>query len=758
MDFEAHDEKAKEAIFQQIFTILKLNPNRRRKKQLLELKEYFKNLDFFKKLETPDEYDDISAQLSRFRYLKAFNLSQDQKVFDYGDKGDCFYIVIKGSVGIKVPTTCNKEFTQKQFVAFLEKNKDDLIFDKIKHHLPVKNLKEGIPKKLILDDTEVKNYEICILKEVAELKEGMSFGELALIENQPRSATVYCKSKDVYFAILNRKDFEKTYSNTQKVLTKHKMDLLRHFGIFFHFKFKTLKKLSFYLFERKYCMNQRIYTEGEFPDGVYLIENGEFELSKSIYDNNIVNKFRVSRLGQNQMFGLQECITLTTRTMNATCISTSGTVYFIPSKDFVHKFLPKTPDEVIEKELILIQEFLQLRYQSLVTLEQASDIIKMDEIISRYHCRRFVKHKKKMVEYIEKVQQDDDPSLKYKRKGLEREVYNQSVKQKRVPYFSEGEKIKPVESRERISSRVDTSIVSSSSRLEKNDKKSIRNKMRKKLTIKMDDRLSPKNTLTNQITLLKKSLKKSHDLKVTKPKIRVIKKLRRSQKMNLKSKPLKEKYKIANKRNFFITLPKKKHSAIKIGGMSIKKICNTIESPNAEKSIQTSEFKFKKIKVLNKDTKDGMSSTKASGRVSKYSRFIPTTNVFKSMDGKNRYGKTFYKVNSLDQYQKHIPERFSRRVVRQKHLELSHNSSHNSSLKKVAEDNSEYFANIKIPISLRKEFGMKHTQSTEISLSSTLPPKRASPSVDIKPKFNVKMERFPKAIDEFMAENNLDLA
>lgn len=79
-------------------------------------------------------------------------------------------------------------------------------------------------------------------------------------------------------------------------------------------------------------MNQKIYNEGEFPDGVYLIESGEFELSKTIYDNNIVNKFRVSRLGQNQIFGLQECITLTTRTMNATCISTSGTVYFIPSK------------------------------------------------------------------------------------------------------------------------------------------------------------------------------------------------------------------------------------------------------------------------------------------------------------------------------------------------------------------------------------------------------------------------------------------
>lgn len=82
-----------------------------------------------------------------------------------------------------------------------------------------------------------------MLKEVAELKSGMSFGELALMENQPRSATVICKSQSVYFAILDRKDFKKTYSNTQKILTQHKMDLMKQFGIFSHFGFRLLKKL-----------------------------------------------------------------------------------------------------------------------------------------------------------------------------------------------------------------------------------------------------------------------------------------------------------------------------------------------------------------------------------------------------------------------------------------------------------------------------------------------------------------------------------
>jgi CRP-like cAMP-binding protein len=51
-----------------------------------------------------------------------------------------------------------------------------------------------------------------------------------------------------------------------------------------------------------------MYKENECPDGVYLIDEGEFEIYKKIKDNNITSTFRVSILGSNQIFGLQECI------------------------------------------------------------------------------------------------------------------------------------------------------------------------------------------------------------------------------------------------------------------------------------------------------------------------------------------------------------------------------------------------------------------------------------------------------------------
>ncbi|CAI2382723.1 unnamed protein product [Moneuplotes crassus] len=735
LDFEDQDEKAREIIFMQIFTILQLSPNKRRKKQLLELKEYFKNLDFFKKLAKPDD-DDISFELARYRYLQAFNMSQGQKVFNYGDEGTWFYIIIKGSVGIKVPSIVTKKMTQKDLATFMDKNKEDILFKQCKHDLPIKSLKNGVPPNFLLDDQEIRTYEVCILKEVAELKDGMSFGEIALMQNQPRSATVYCKSQNAYFAVLDRKDFQKTYSTTQKILTKHKMDLMNHFGIFSHFGFKMLRKLSFYLFERKYCMNQNIYSENEFPDGVYLIENGEFELSKNVSDNNILRKFRVSRLGQNQIFGLHECINLTTRTMNATCISPTGTVYCIPSKDFVQKFLPKIPDEIVEAELIKIKDFLQLRYKSLVTLEKCSDLIKMDEIIRKYHNKRTQSHKKRKLNKAEVSQKPAGSKAKRKILAFERKVYNTSANERCASYFQRNYQRKDLSTKnsKETFNKNDLSVCLSSPKMATKDsvRESLGEKLRRELAAsKQDDCTASKNNLMQQGALLKKSLKKeTQEAKSNRFKVKVVNKLRQSRKVSLQKKIMGIQQKIGKKRNFYITLPKKKTKTNKIIGMNIKKIDIKPDIQKTEKSMQTTDFKFNKIKVLNKNLRQLKTPSKKSDKLSCPPQFIPTTNVFKSIDGKNKYAKTLYKVNSLEQYQKHVPEKLNRKeihvtcintldVVAQQNCSFLNsdelicdmkrsnktcNSTQNLPGKSLPTLNSFYFANIKVPLSLHKDF------------------------------------------------------
>jgi len=50
-------------------------------------------------------------------------LNQDEKAFDYGDHGSWFYIILKGSVGIKVPMVETMEITQEKLAKFIIKNK-----------------------------------------------------------------------------------------------------------------------------------------------------------------------------------------------------------------------------------------------------------------------------------------------------------------------------------------------------------------------------------------------------------------------------------------------------------------------------------------------------------------------------------------------------------------------------------------------------------------------------------------------------------
>jgi CRP-like cAMP-binding protein len=56
--------------------------------------------------------------------------------------------------------------------------------------------------------------------EVVTLRSGKSFGELALIKNKPRAASIKCL-EDCHFAVMNKSDYQKVLSRIeQKNLNK----------------------------------------------------------------------------------------------------------------------------------------------------------------------------------------------------------------------------------------------------------------------------------------------------------------------------------------------------------------------------------------------------------------------------------------------------------------------------------------------------------------------------------------------------------
>ena len=62
-------------------------------------------------------------------------------------------------------------------------------------------------KKEIQDEIEVlKEEELSYYKEVVVLRTGKSFGELALIKNKPRAATIRT-SDDCHFAVMEKENY-----------------------------------------------------------------------------------------------------------------------------------------------------------------------------------------------------------------------------------------------------------------------------------------------------------------------------------------------------------------------------------------------------------------------------------------------------------------------------------------------------------------------------------------------------------------------
>ena len=66
---------------------------------------------------------------------------------------------------------------------------------------------------------------------MGRLKVGDSFGELALLKNEPRSATVTCREVWI-FAVLEREDYKTILGGKQQEAMDSKAKDLRSVGIF----------------------------------------------------------------------------------------------------------------------------------------------------------------------------------------------------------------------------------------------------------------------------------------------------------------------------------------------------------------------------------------------------------------------------------------------------------------------------------------------------------------------------------------------
>lgn len=160
--------------------------------------------------------------------MKVAFYSLNEAVFHYGDTGTSFCVVLKGSVEVLVPSSKDKEGASH-------------------------------------------------LVQATVLEAGAAFGELALLNNQPRAATVKARSA-LTLAVLQKEDYDCVLKTTQDGQMREKVKFLRTFPLFADWTQVALSKLTYYFLEIAYKKGDIVFSEGTPVDDVFFLKSGEFQV------------------------------------------------------------------------------------------------------------------------------------------------------------------------------------------------------------------------------------------------------------------------------------------------------------------------------------------------------------------------------------------------------------------------------------------------------------------------------------------------
>lgn len=224
---------------EKIKSILFKHSQSRTIEDIREIASYIYSIKFF---ETLRENKPVFHECCTYLVYECFG--PGEFVFKFGDYGDKFYILLQGEVCVLVPAKAG----------------------------------EG---------TE--------LKEILTLKSGSSFGDMALIDNKPRAASIRTLDS-CHFAVLDRSNYQRILASIMKQKKMELVDFLQNQSIFKGFTKGSLAKLSYCFEEKSYSKNCILYKEGTRVDFLYLIKQGDVKLTKKIsfkkVDIEATNKYK----------------------------------------------------------------------------------------------------------------------------------------------------------------------------------------------------------------------------------------------------------------------------------------------------------------------------------------------------------------------------------------------------------------------------------------------------------------------------------
>ncbi|CAD8184983.1 unnamed protein product [Paramecium pentaurelia] len=304
---------------------------------------------------------DFVMQAAKYSKYECF--SYGQIIFNYGEFGDKIYIILKGQAGVYIPKS--QEEIKEEMLQFNQKKSKRMIF---------------------IDDALYENREnpfyyqdgIFKFQKVFQYISGQCFGDVALISDKPRTASLIAISEILHCISINRAQYklmcEKAIQEQNKAMALYTKILpgIQPFSIT---KFvQNLRPINF-------ASQSILWQKGDEPQYLFIIISGRVDIYMNIDDqkaiqnktalNNtftiVLKKIVLSQITDGGVVGQEELIEeLHQRKYNCQCVD--NTVAYYMEAEVFRKIRKNFPDIVNLLKEIQEQnnQYISLRQQQVM--------------------------------------------------------------------------------------------------------------------------------------------------------------------------------------------------------------------------------------------------------------------------------------------------------------------------------------------------------------------------------------------------------
>ena len=362
--------------------------------------------------------------LTKINYsLKCNIIEENTFLFKVGNKGNKFYIILKGNVSVLVPKMITLKMKEEQYIHYLQLlyscNEQYLLDKTIKYNLNIFKIDEELYKKKVsnlinensnklnipideyikyingekdIDESSQYYQEVKIegYVKVIDLKEGQTFGEIALInEDSKRTASIFVNTNSI-FGILKTKDYKFTIKTIHLKIKRNDIHFILNSKLFDNISVPFFTHNYWNFFIKVFLQKGNfLFNEGNESEKIFFVYKGEIELKTklnfkkinyliSYFSRKKLQKRDMKKKGEDEnvvlsiakkgdLLGLSDCILNGSYFCSATVISEHAEIFSIDKLLLIniwktYKSVKENLKKLIEqKEKIILDRLLNIK-------------------------------------------------------------------------------------------------------------------------------------------------------------------------------------------------------------------------------------------------------------------------------------------------------------------------------------------------------------------------------------------------------------